>query len=504
MSQKGDTCPLVFLLWLECFHLTIGHVITSAPVLRFTEPASVNLAELQGQIPNPWLGKRGETNCDGVNIFFCPTVSGTCYTAGDGFIGCCSVSSCAPRTTCIDFTNDDDHPSRCNPDTGGCIACSKELPACVTMTNVLEDQYIMYCDTIATTRTVSYKNLRMGTSTASPSSTSSAAASSTITAAASTKTVELEPNPSSTSTITVTSSTPSPTAAPVGKGHIGPGVIAGIAIAAAFGIAIMSALIFFFFVLPHKRRKREISEAGGFSSDKPSIQPKSPSHWATLLWGRKSPMQPSNNVDTGLGISTNLSDHRDGAHPTSPELPGSPRSSELPSEADGESPRQPLHPYYPATAYQSMPTMAEESPSIYPMVAPPLQQQLRPQSRQQQRPNTSQYMAYSPHHHNSLPISEMSTPTSSMLEANRPTTGFAIDSGFGNTNYTGNVDNAVGHAKETTSGNDGSGETINDVGDRDHRVSATGWEGGYITPETMMAGGWRNADPGATSHIKRS
>ncbi|KAI9790967.1 MAG: hypothetical protein M1835_000617 [Candelina submexicana] len=341
----------------------------------------------------------------------------------------------------------------------------------------------MYCAATATTQTTSYRNLKV-VSTTSPLPTSSAAASSTTTAAASTVTVELSLNPlltstsTSPSTITVISSTYSPTAAAVGKTHLSPGAIAGIAIAAVLGIAIISALIFYCIIC--RRRKRDISNAGGFSSDKPSPGLKSPSFWANSLWGKKSTPSASTRLDTGLGISTNPSNHRNGAHPATPELPETPRSAELPSEADGGSPREPLHPYSPATAFQPMPTMAEESFSAYPMAAPPLQQQLRPQSRQQHEPASSQYIAYSPHHHNSLPVSEMSTPTNSILEAGRPSTGFASDSGFGTPNDTGNVRG------------------------REHRVSATGWEGGYITPETVMAGGWTDEYPRAYGQVRRS
>ncbi|KAI9705132.1 MAG: hypothetical protein M1836_006915 [Candelina mexicana] len=342
----------------------------------------------------------------------------------------------------------------------------------------------MYCAATATTQTTSYRNLKVVSTTTSPLPTSSAAASSTTTEAASTVTVELSLNPlvtstsTSASTITVISSTYSPTATTVRKHHLSPGAIAGIAIAAVLGIATISALIFYCIICI--RRNRDISNAGGFSSDKPSPGLKSPSLWAKSLWGKKPTPSASARLDTGLGISTNPSNHRNGAHPATPELPETPRSAELPSEADGDSPREPLHPYAPATAYQPMPTMAEESSSAYPMAASALQQQLRPQSRQRHQPASSQYIAYSPHHHNSLPVSEMSTPTNPILEANRPSTGFAIDSGFGTPNDAGNVR------------------------EREHRVSATEWEGGYIMPETVMADGWMDEYPRAYGQVRRS
>lgn len=68
MAQKANLFLLTALQCLGLSHLVVGHVITSAPLVPFTEPASLNFEEHQGTIPNQWLGRRGQTDCDGVGI----------------------------------------------------------------------------------------------------------------------------------------------------------------------------------------------------------------------------------------------------------------------------------------------------------------------------------------------------------------------------------------------------------------------------------------------------
>ncbi|KAI9742221.1 MAG: hypothetical protein M1818_004121 [Claussenomyces sp. TS43310] len=109
-----------------------------------------------------------ETNCDGVGTFTCPT--GTCYTGYNGFIGCCSVSNCAAQTTCVPYMAN--AVQTCDPNTGGCVVCSEALPSCVTITNVVASQYIMYCDVSAKAETHSYSNLITTGSMALPPATS--------------------------------------------------------------------------------------------------------------------------------------------------------------------------------------------------------------------------------------------------------------------------------------------------------------------------------------------
>ncbi|KAA6412670.1 MAG: hypothetical protein FRX48_03662 [Lasallia pustulata] len=134
--------------------------IESETTTAVTATLTTTLQTLTTQATLP--GGAPQTNCDGVGTFSCQT--GTCYTGLDGFIGCCSVSSCAARTTCYSY--DAASPTSCNPDTGGCLSCQQTYPYCVTLTNVLENQYIIYCSTSATTITLSYANLITTGSTA--------------------------------------------------------------------------------------------------------------------------------------------------------------------------------------------------------------------------------------------------------------------------------------------------------------------------------------------------
>ncbi|KAH7153449.1 hypothetical protein EDB81DRAFT_855825 [Dactylonectria macrodidyma] len=93
---------------------------------------------------------------------------GTCYRGDDGFVGCCSVSSCAPRTTCIEYADLEDN-GKCDHNTGGCVVCSKsEAPYCVTITNIVMKEYAMYCDVVSNLtdiKTISYAKTQVAATT---------------------------------------------------------------------------------------------------------------------------------------------------------------------------------------------------------------------------------------------------------------------------------------------------------------------------------------------------
>ncbi|KAH7258720.1 hypothetical protein B0J15DRAFT_594894 [Fusarium solani] len=96
------------------------------------------------------------TDCDGTAhaLWTCP--NGECYWGDDGFVGCCSVSSCAPRTRCIEY--DDLEDDICDHNTGGCVVCSKsESPLCVFLTNPAMKEYGYYCDTSRRTGSSSFE-----------------------------------------------------------------------------------------------------------------------------------------------------------------------------------------------------------------------------------------------------------------------------------------------------------------------------------------------------------
>ncbi|KAH6977369.1 hypothetical protein BKA56DRAFT_68202 [Ilyonectria sp. MPI-CAGE-AT-0026] len=99
---------------------------------------------------------------------------GTCYRGDDGFVGCCSVSSCAPRTTCIEYTDLDENRD-CDHNTGGCVICSSSAsPYCVTMTNIIMNEYAMYCDPtpeVTITLSVSYSKSEANTAEATTTTT---------------------------------------------------------------------------------------------------------------------------------------------------------------------------------------------------------------------------------------------------------------------------------------------------------------------------------------------
>ncbi|KAI9730895.1 MAG: hypothetical protein M1834_005613 [Cirrosporium novae-zelandiae] len=118
-------------------------------------------------VANLATANTGRTNCDGTS-FTCST--GTCYTGKNGFIGCCTAPSCAPRTTCLEYT---DYPTTtCHPDTGGCLTCSaNSAPLCGTITNELMNQYFLYCsDTVPfASQIVTYSNNFMGSVAGAPS-----------------------------------------------------------------------------------------------------------------------------------------------------------------------------------------------------------------------------------------------------------------------------------------------------------------------------------------------
>ncbi|KAF4466361.1 hypothetical protein FALBO_6786 [Fusarium albosuccineum] len=115
---------LIFLCLLQRVAGHADFAVTAAPEFPFKREAIVQ--------------------CDGtIGFFQCP--EGTCYWGDDGFVGCCRKSSCAPRTTCIEYADLGDND--CDHETGGCVLCSREAaPFCVTNTNVAMKQYGFYCD----------------------------------------------------------------------------------------------------------------------------------------------------------------------------------------------------------------------------------------------------------------------------------------------------------------------------------------------------------------------
>ncbi|KAI8714998.1 hypothetical protein NCS52_01006500 [Fusarium sp. LHS14.1] len=96
------------------------------------------------------------TDCDGPDhaLWTCP--NGECYWGDDGFVGCCSLSSCAPRTRCIEYDKLED--DQCDHNTGGCVVCSKsESPSCVFLTNPAMKEYGYYCDVARRTGSSSFE-----------------------------------------------------------------------------------------------------------------------------------------------------------------------------------------------------------------------------------------------------------------------------------------------------------------------------------------------------------
>ncbi|CAM1500461.1 Fc.00g096230.m01.CDS01, partial [Cosmosporella sp. VM-42] len=106
--------------------------------------------------PEGFAMKRGITNCDqGNGVFMCPV--GTCYWGDDGFVGCCSVTSCVPRTTCIEYADINDDNVNCDHNTGGCQVCTNsDKPFCFTNTNTVMHQYAWYCDAFRSVATHSF------------------------------------------------------------------------------------------------------------------------------------------------------------------------------------------------------------------------------------------------------------------------------------------------------------------------------------------------------------
>ncbi|ELR06446.1 hypothetical protein VC83_08754 [Pseudogymnoascus destructans] len=128
-------------------------IASSAAGGVITSPAVLPRATTTGSALIDYLHE-----CDGKHIFWCPQASGTCYTGIDGYIGCCSTTSCAARTTCIPY--DSEGSQKCDPNSGGCWSCSdSNLPACVTVTNVVAKQHIFYCSFTEAIYTSSYENL---------------------------------------------------------------------------------------------------------------------------------------------------------------------------------------------------------------------------------------------------------------------------------------------------------------------------------------------------------
>lgn len=237
----------VLLLALQSVVSVTSHLISSPARLPHVEPTAypgigVGHDDLFGRLPGHQLFKR-KVNYDQSAIFFCPT--GTCFTDSTGLIGCCTVSSCLPRTTCIAYTSSVTSP--CDTDLGGCTYCSDPAtPACMTITNVEANQWIHYCDVTARTTTLSYQNVittgsqysstsTSTSSTTSSSSTSSSTSSSSSSSLSSTSSSSTsETSDSTTSDTTAGSSTASTSASPVPAPYsdhsLSDGAIAGIAI----------------------------------------------------------------------------------------------------------------------------------------------------------------------------------------------------------------------------------------------------------------------------------
>ncbi|KAF2774236.1 hypothetical protein EJ03DRAFT_346862 [Teratosphaeria nubilosa] len=141
-----------------------AHLITSQATLPRARPTAypgigIGHDGLFGRFPGQQLYARNRVNCDNDGNMFCPT--GTCYTDSTGLIGCCTVSSCVPRTICIEYTAG--VTSACDPDTGGCLHCSDSAsPSCFTFTNTQASQWIQYCNDYASTETVGYPNTVTG------------------------------------------------------------------------------------------------------------------------------------------------------------------------------------------------------------------------------------------------------------------------------------------------------------------------------------------------------
>ncbi|KAF2169869.1 hypothetical protein M409DRAFT_52355 [Zasmidium cellare ATCC 36951] len=142
------------------FHSICGHLITPAAIIpaRASQPATVGSGgdkEVDVPLANQ-LFKRDTLFCDGATGAFKCTI-GTCYTGLDGFVGCCSVSNCKPRTTCMDW-----HPSvavNVDVDTVGFMYCSDpSLPLCNTLSNSVADQYIIWCGATGGLQVTGYPN----------------------------------------------------------------------------------------------------------------------------------------------------------------------------------------------------------------------------------------------------------------------------------------------------------------------------------------------------------
>ncbi|KAK4546971.1 hypothetical protein LTR36_001703 [Oleoguttula mirabilis] len=141
--------------------LTLAHLITSPPTLPHVRPTAypgigIDAADaLFGRLPGHQLFKRSTSVLCDPGPFFCPT--GTCFTDTTGLIGCCDVTSCAPRTACIPYASGLTSP--CDTNTGGCMYCSDTAsPSCLTITNEGAGQRIQYCAAYASTETASYVN----------------------------------------------------------------------------------------------------------------------------------------------------------------------------------------------------------------------------------------------------------------------------------------------------------------------------------------------------------
>ncbi|OBT60638.1 hypothetical protein VE03_09976 [Pseudogymnoascus sp. 23342-1-I1] len=187
-------------------------------------------------------------DCDGHSIFFCPLTSGTCYTGTDGYVGCCSTTSCAARTTCMPY--DPKGLQKCDQNSGGCWSCSdSRLPACITITNVVANQHIWYCSTTQAIFTSTYENLVTIGSMAFPPS------SATMTTGPKTVQTSIDSTTSPTmGPVSPTETIPTSNLSSQSRTSLSTGAIAGIAIGVIGILAIIAIIVFLRYRRNKKRR----------------------------------------------------------------------------------------------------------------------------------------------------------------------------------------------------------------------------------------------------------
>ncbi|KFY54529.1 hypothetical protein V497_07640 [Pseudogymnoascus sp. VKM F-4516 (FW-969)] len=221
---------MIFLVVYRCLWAMVL-IASCAAASVITSPAVLPRASPTGSVTD-------DDDCDGQHRFFCPQASGTCYTGQDGYIGCCSKTSCAARTTCIPY--DPKGLQKCDHNTGGCWSCSdSDLPACVTLTNFQAKQHIWYCSTTAAEYKYTYENLVKTGSMAFPPSV----------ATMTTRTKSVETSTGSTSSSIMSPAPPKATIPPpdssaqTRKG-LSAGAIAGIVIGVILVLAITAIILY--------------------------------------------------------------------------------------------------------------------------------------------------------------------------------------------------------------------------------------------------------------------